>query len=61
MDKLHDHECCPKCGGILYSDRDSYGWYEQCLQCAYLRDVVEVTEVQELRKESKTVNHLLPH
>jgi hypothetical protein len=60
MGKLHKCKCCPKCGGTLYLDRDFYGWYEQCLQCAYLRDVVEVSAVQELRKESKAVNHILP-
>jgi hypothetical protein len=30
---------CPKCGGNLYLDRDYIGWYEQCLQCAYMKDL----------------------
>ena len=30
---------CPKCGGNLYLDSDYIGWYEQCLQCAYMRDL----------------------
>jgi DNA-directed RNA polymerase subunit M/transcription elongation factor TFIIS len=30
---------CPKCGGNLYLDRDHNGWYEQCLQCAYMKDL----------------------
>ncbi|MBN1161273.1 MAG: hypothetical protein JXA17_04945 [Dehalococcoidales bacterium] len=30
---------CPKCGGNLYLDNDYIGWYEQCLQCAYMKDL----------------------
>jgi Zn ribbon nucleic-acid-binding protein len=30
---------CPKCGGNLYLDSDYIGWYEQCLQCAYMKDL----------------------
>lgn len=33
---------CPKCGGNLYLDRDYNGWYEQCLQCAYINDLAIV-------------------
>ncbi len=33
---------CPKCGGNLYLDRDYNGWYEQCLQCAYMKDLAIV-------------------
>jgi DNA-directed RNA polymerase subunit M/transcription elongation factor TFIIS len=33
---------CPKCGGNLYLDRDYNGWYEQCLQCAYIKDLAVV-------------------
>jgi hypothetical protein len=37
---------CPKCGGNVYLDRDYYGWYERCLQCAYTRDLINVAEVR---------------
>jgi DNA-directed RNA polymerase subunit M/transcription elongation factor TFIIS len=30
---------CPKCGGKILIDKDYHGWYEQCLQCAYIRDL----------------------
>ncbi len=30
---------CPRCGGNLYLDSDYIGWYEQCLQCAYMKDL----------------------
>jgi hypothetical protein len=33
---------CPKCGGNLYMDRDYNGWYEQCLMCSYMKDLVVV-------------------
>jgi hypothetical protein len=35
---------CPKCGGNLYMDKDYHGWYEQCLQCAYMRNLKVIYE-----------------
>ena len=35
---------CPKCGVNLYIDRDFHGWYEECLQCAFMRDLTPVYE-----------------
>ena len=32
-------KCCPRCSGDISFDRDSFGWYEQCIQCGYLRDL----------------------
>ena len=34
---------CPRCGGKIYLDNDHYGWYVQCLQCGYLRNVENVS------------------
>ena len=28
-------------------DRDYYGWYEKCLQCAHTRDLKNVIEMEE--------------
>jgi hypothetical protein len=39
MGKIKTGGRCPKCGGNLYLDRDFNGWYEQCLQCAYMKDL----------------------
>jgi len=39
MDKTNNQKRCPKCGGSLYLDKDHYGWYEQCLQCSFTRDL----------------------
>jgi hypothetical protein len=30
---------CPRCGGTIIIDRDYHGWYEQCLQCSFMRDL----------------------
>ena len=44
---------CPKCGGNVYLDRDYYGWYEKCLQCAYTCDLESLVETGErVRKAS---------
>jgi ssDNA-binding Zn-finger/Zn-ribbon topoisomerase 1 len=42
MGRLKTGGRCPKCGGNLYLDRDYNGWYEQCLQCAYIKDLAVV-------------------
>ena len=39
MDESNKQGRCPKCGGNSYIDKDHYGWYEQCLQCAFIRDL----------------------
>lgn len=40
---------CTRCGGDLYIDRDMDGWFEQCLQCSYRR------ELRELKKQAVRV------
>lgn len=44
MEKSNIDRRCPKCGGNLYIDKDYHGWYEQCLQCSYLRDLEVIYE-----------------
>jgi hypothetical protein len=44
MGKTDTTRRCPKCGGNLYMDKDYHGWYEQCLQCAYMRDLKVIYE-----------------
>ena len=37
---------CPKCKtGAIGVDRDQYGWYEYCIQCGYVRDLIGVVEL----------------
>jgi hypothetical protein len=33
---------CSRCGGDLFIDRDIDGWFEQCLQCSYRRELKEL-------------------
>ncbi len=42
---------CPKCKtGDITHDRDYYGWYEYCIQCGYMRDLVNVAKVDRQQK-----------
>ena len=34
-------KACPKCLGALVLDRDMYGRYFMCLQCGFMRDIME--------------------
>jgi hypothetical protein len=31
--------------GKVYLDTDYYGWYEQCLQCGYTKNMAKVAKV----------------
>ncbi|MCJ7663302.1 MAG: hypothetical protein MUO24_03575 [Desulfobacterales bacterium] len=33
---------CPRCQGDIFLEHDSFGWYEECLQCSYHRELVMV-------------------
>jgi len=44
MGKLNTEGRCPKCRGNLYLDRDYNGWYEECLQCGFIKDLAVVYE-----------------
>lgn len=38
-------EGCPRCKkGDVAIDKDQYGWYEYCLQCGYVHDLIDVPE-----------------
>lgn len=38
-------ESCVRCKkGDVAIDKDHYGWYEYCLQCGYVRDLVSIVE-----------------
>lgn len=36
---------CPRCSGDLYIQRETDGWYEDCLLCGYQRDVSNLVTV----------------
>jgi len=48
---------CPKCNGAVTRDRDCYGWYEQCIQCGYLRDIqsAAISHIQPPRRAKNAV------
>jgi ribosomal protein S27AE len=33
---------CPRCSGDLFIQRETDGWYEECLLCGYQRDVSDI-------------------
>ncbi len=40
-------KACPRCQGDLFVGKDPVdGWFEQCLQCGYRRDMRPVAEVK---------------
>ena len=32
-------KACPKCQGDMYTDRDQYGSFIECIHCGLIRDV----------------------
>ena len=48
-------KACPKCKGDIRLDQDSYGWYEQCIQCGYIRDLerLDATQEHDFQKEKE--------
>ena len=44
MGELKYHSC-PRCKkGDVAMDKDYYGWYEDCVQCGYTRDLDSMGE-----------------
>ena len=33
---------CPKCKGDMYIDKGRNAWYEECLQCGFSRELVDM-------------------
>jgi hypothetical protein len=38
---------------MVLGNKDEYGWYEQCLQCGYLRDLETIVQVEQQRVKGK--------
>ena len=36
---------CPRCNGDLFIQRETDGWYEECLLCGYQKDVSSLITV----------------
>ena len=56
MGRHNANRRCPKCGGNLYIDKDYHGWYEECLQCAYMNDLKVVYESKKTVTTNDTVS-----
>ena len=37
---------CPRCLGDTFVDSDRDGWYEECLQCSYRRELKNFTKFE---------------
>ena len=46
-------KACPRCQGDLFVGRDPDGWFEQCLQCGYRKEMRPVAEVKQQHPEIK--------
>jgi len=46
---------CPKCHGDMYLDKDAYGSFRQCLQCGFMKDLVDPSQIlaQALKPKGK--------
>ena len=48
---------CPKCKtGAVGVDRDHYGWYEYCIQCGYIRDLIGLVESEKERQRRFSIS-----
>ena len=62
MGKFVTKKRCPKCGGNILLEEDSFGCYEHCLQYGYDCDLESIIELPERlalfrRGDSSTPNH----
>ena len=49
---------CPRCKGDIILEQDHWGWYQQCIQCGYLRDLQNVVEVKQQRVQEERKGEL---
>ena len=51
---------CPRCFGDVFIANDMDGWYEQCLQCSYRRDMKDLEEFKKEQGSHKGVSAKSP-
>jgi DNA-directed RNA polymerase subunit RPC12/RpoP len=49
---------CPRCQGDLFVDKSLDGWYQQCLQCGYRREMKPLAEVKREQPAAPAVERL---
>ena len=37
-------KACERCSGDVFIDRDMDGWFEQCLQCSYRKELKDIKD-----------------
>ncbi len=45
---------CPRCQGDLFVDKDLDGWFEQCLQCSYRKELRPIAVQKSAEQKSGT-------
>ena len=50
---MSQYKSCPRCKGDVAIDSDHYGWYEYCVQCGYVHELVTITEIEERLTEKE--------
>ena len=38
---------CPRCGGSMFLEKEIDGWYEQCINCAYRKELKDLANLNE--------------
>ncbi len=52
---------CPKCKtGDVTIDKDHHGWYEYCIQCGYMSDLVSMAGSEPKKASSSKKRPTLP-
>ena len=48
---------CPRCGEDMFLREDIYGYYEECLQCSYMYELIDISEFkrQQIQREKELV------
>ena len=49
---------CPRCQGDLFMDKRLDGWYQQCLQCGYRREMKPIAEVKHAQHGTPAIERL---
>ena len=54
---MGNNKHCPKCGNILFLDKEPDGWYEWCVNCSYrnaLTDLVDYDQMLTISGKKRT-------
>jgi DNA-directed RNA polymerase subunit M/transcription elongation factor TFIIS len=52
---------CPRCQGDLFVERDMDGWFQQCLQCGYRRELKALVEAKKVQPQPNPESERLPN